>query len=54
MKVQEIMTTALECCTPSDTAHKAADFMREADAGVVLVIAGKKDDPTIIGASSPL
>jgi len=38
MKVQEIMTTAVECCTPSDTAHKAADFMREADAGVVPVI----------------
>ncbi|MBV8773361.1 MAG: CBS domain-containing protein [Deltaproteobacteria bacterium] len=48
MKVQEIMTTAVECCTPSDTAHKAADFMREADAGVIPVIAGE-DDPTVIG-----
>lgn len=48
MKVQEIMTTAIECCIPSDTAHQAADFMREADAGVVPVIASK-DDPTVGG-----
>jgi CBS domain-containing protein len=33
---------------PTDAAHKAADFMREADAGAVPVIAGK-DDPTVIG-----
>jgi CBS domain-containing protein len=48
MKVREIMTTAVECCIPSDTAHKAADFMREADAGAVPVIAGQ-NDPVVIG-----
>ncbi|HJU12663.1 MAG TPA: CBS domain-containing protein [Candidatus Binataceae bacterium] len=48
MKVHEIMTSAVECCTPSDTAHKAAEFMREADAGVIPVIVSK-DDPTVIG-----
>lgn len=48
MKVQEIMTTAVECCLPSDSARKAAEFMREADAGVVPVIAAQ-DDPKVIG-----
>ena len=48
MKVQEIMTTAVECCLPSDNARKAAEFMREADAGVVPVIAGQ-NDPKVIG-----
>jgi CBS domain-containing protein len=48
MQVQEIMTTAVECCKPSDTAHKAAEFMREADSGVVPVLASE-NDPTVIG-----
>jgi CBS domain-containing protein len=48
MQVQEIMTTAVECCTPGDTTQRAAAFMREADAGAIPVIQSK-DDPTVIG-----
>jgi CBS domain-containing protein len=48
MNVQEIMTTAVECCTPADTARQAASCMREADSGVVPVIASK-DDPRVVG-----
>ena len=48
MQVQEIMSTAVECCTPGDTAQRAASFMRDADAGAIPVIASK-DNPTVIG-----
>jgi CBS domain-containing protein len=41
MQVQEIMTTAVECCTPNDTAQRAAEIMRGADTGVVPVLAGE-------------
>ena len=48
MQVQEIMTTAVECCTPNDTAQRAAEIMREADTGVVPVLAGE-NEPKVIG-----
>jgi CBS domain-containing protein len=42
------MTVAVECCTAEDTARKAAEFMREADSGVIPVLAGE-DDPSVVG-----
>jgi CBS domain-containing protein len=48
MQVQEIMTTAVECCTPNDTAQRAAEIMRGADTGVVPVLAGE-NEPKVIG-----
>jgi CBS domain-containing protein len=48
MQVQEIMTTAVECCTPNDTAQRAAEIMRDADTGVVPVLASE-NEPKVIG-----
>ena len=48
MQVQEIMTAAVECCTPNDTAQRAAEIMREADTGVIPVLAGE-NDPKVVG-----
>lgn len=48
MQVQEIMTTAVECCTPDDTAQRAAEIMRAADAGAVPVLAGE-NEPKVVG-----
>jgi len=48
MQVQEIMTAAVECCTPTDTAQRAAEIMREADTGVVPVLVSE-DDPKVMG-----
>jgi|SRR3954451_8165629 len=48
MQVQEIMTAAVECCTPEDLAQRAAEIMREADIGVIPVLVSK-DDPKVVG-----
>jgi CBS domain-containing protein len=48
MQVQEIMTTAVQCCTPEDSARKAAELMREADSGVIPVLRSA-EDPLVIG-----
>lgn len=48
MQVQEIMTAAVECCTPEDTAQKSAEIMKNADTGVVPVLAAE-NDPKVIG-----
>lgn len=43
MQIKEIMTTAVECCTPEDTSQKAAQIMKSADTGVVPVLASEND-----------
>jgi CBS domain-containing protein len=48
MQVSEIMTTAVECCTPNDMAQIPAQIMKDADTGVVPVVAGE-NDPTLVG-----
>ena len=48
MQVQEIMTAAVECCTPKDLAQRAAEIMREADIGVIPVLVSE-DDPKVVG-----
>jgi CBS domain-containing protein len=48
MQVQEIMTAAVECCTPNEKAQRAAEIMREADTGVIPVLAGE-NDPKVVG-----
>ena len=48
MQVNEIMTAAVECCTPQDTAQKPAEIMKSADTGVVPVLAAE-DNPKVVG-----
>ncbi|MGH7905295.1 MAG: CBS domain-containing protein [Candidatus Binataceae bacterium] len=48
MHVREIMTTAVECCTPKDTSQAAAEIMKNADTGVVPIISGE-NDPRVVG-----
>lgn len=48
MQVQEIMTAAVECCTPNEKAQRAAEIMRDADTGIIPVLAGE-NDPKIVG-----
>jgi len=48
MLVHEIMTTAVECCVPTDTAQHAAEIMRKVDIGVIPVLAGETD-PKVVG-----
>jgi CBS domain-containing protein len=48
MQVQEIMTAAVECCTPEDTAQKSAEIMKSADTGVVPVLAAE-NNPKVLG-----
>jgi CBS domain-containing protein len=48
MEVQELMTSAVECCTPDDTAQKPAEIMKDADTGVVPVLAAE-DNPRVVG-----
>jgi CBS domain-containing protein len=48
MQVQEIMTAAVECCTPEDTAQKSAEIMKNADTGVVPVLAAE-NNPKVLG-----
>src|SRR5712692_569336 len=38
MKVKEVMTKEVMCCTPSDTAQTAATIMRTHNVGAVLVV----------------
>lgn len=48
MQVNEIMTAAVECCVPEDSSQKAAEIMKNADTGVVPVLAGE-DNPKVVG-----
>jgi CBS domain-containing protein len=47
MKVQEIMTKDPDCCLPSDSAQKAAKIMKQADVGVVPVVATGLDQKVV-------
>ena len=38
MKVKEIMTVHPACCTPGDTAQRAAELMKEHDCGLIPVV----------------
>ena len=43
MQVYRIMTPALECCMPADTVRKVAELMRQADCGIIPVLASEED-----------
>jgi CBS domain-containing protein len=38
MKVRDVMTKTVVCCTPSDTAEKAAQLMRDRNVGAIPVV----------------
>jgi CBS domain-containing protein len=38
MKVRDVMTKKVVCCTPSDTAEKAANLMRDHNVGAIPVV----------------
>ena len=38
MKVKDIMTAHPACCTPGDTAQRAAELMKEHDCGLIPVV----------------
>jgi CBS domain-containing protein len=48
MQVNEVMTAAVECCTPEDTTQKPAQIMKSADTGVVPVLKAE-DNPKVVG-----
>src|SRR5436309_208326 len=43
MKVREIMTEEPDCCTPDDTAQKAASIMKHGDTGAVPIVRSRSD-----------
>ena len=48
MQVRDIMTSSVECCTPGDTAQKAAQIMNNSETGAVPVIKSI-GEPKVIG-----
>ena len=47
MKVQELMTPCPACCTPDDTARRAARLMSENDCGCLPVVEGRNSDRVV-------
>src|SRR5882757_8663393 len=48
MQVYKIMTPAIKCCKPADTVRKVAELMRQADCGIIPVLASQ-EDPRVVG-----
>src|SRR5260221_7223765 len=47
MQIREMMTVAVECCLPEDSARTAAELMRKSDAGAIPVLYSEGDSKIV-------